>query len=78
MIIGIGYGNFADADKISVIVNADAAPAKRLVRQAKKDGMLIDATAGHKTRAVIVLSNNQVVISANLPETLAEKMEINK
>lgn len=72
--IGVGYGNYVAADKIVAIVSSDSSPVKRLVREAKSSGSLIDATAGHKTRSVIVLSNGSVMISANLPETLADRV----
>lgn len=74
MVLGVGYGNFVAADKIVAIVSPESAPIKRLVRDSRKESRLIDATAGHKTRSVIILTNDQVLISANLPKTLVEKI----
>ena len=74
MLINAGYGNYVVSDKIIAIIEFDSSPVKRLVREAKKSGLLIDVTHGRKTRSVIVLSNNQIMISANLPETIAEKL----
>lgn len=75
MLINAGYGNYVVSDKITAIVDFDSAPIKRLVREAKKSGLLIDATHGHKTRSVIMLVNNQIIACANLPDTIAEKLE---
>ncbi len=74
MLIGIGYGNYVVADKIVAVIGFESAPVKRLVREAKKENRLIDATSGHKTRSVVILLNNQILVSANLPETIVEKM----
>ena len=69
-LIHIGYGNVANVEKIISIVSPDAAPIKRLVQHAKENGLAIDATQGRKTKAVIVMENQQIVLSALLPETI--------
>lgn len=69
-LIHIGYGNVVNVEKIISIVSPDAAPIKRLVQHAKENSLAIDATQGRKTKAVIVMENQQVVLSALLPETI--------
>ncbi len=69
-LIHIGFGNIVNAGKIIAIVSPDSAPVKRLVSHAKEDGRTIDATQGRKTKAVIVMENDRVVLSALLPETI--------
>lgn len=69
-LIHIGFGNVVNVEKIISIVSPDAAPIKRLVQHAKENGFAIDATQGRKTKAVIVMENQQVVLSALLPETI--------
>lgn len=59
--------------KIMAIINPDSAPAKRLVQQAKSDGRTIDATQGRRTRAVLVMDDAYIVLSALLPETIANR-----
>ena len=59
-----------NVEKIISIVSPDAAPIKRLVQHAKENGLAIDATQGRKTKAVIVMENQQIVLSALLPETI--------
>lgn len=72
--VNIGFGNIANADKIVSIISPEAAPVKRLVQAAKDDGTAIDATCGRKTKSVLVLENQSVVLSALLPETIASRI----
>ena len=60
------------------MVTPDSAPVKRLVQKAKETGMAIDATQGRKTKAVLVMENGQVVLSALLPETIAGRAQAEK
>ena len=76
--INIGYGNIVATGRIVAIVSADSAPIKRLVTQAKEEARLIDATQGRKTRGVIITDNNQVILSALQPETMAIRLETKK
>ena len=74
-LIHIGFGNIVNTEKIIAIVSPDSAPIKRLVQNAKENGTAIDATQGRKTKAVLVMENNQVVLSALLPETIANRAQ---
>ena len=69
-LIHIGFGNIVNVEKIIAIVSPDSAPVRRLVSQAKNDGRTIDATQGRRTRSVIVMENDRIVLSALLPETI--------
>lgn len=74
-LIHIGFGNMVNTAKIIAIVSPDSAPVKRMVQNAKEAGMAIDATQGRKTKAVLVMENNQLVLSALLPETIAGRAQ---
>ena len=74
-LINIGFGNVVNTEKIIAIVNPDSAPIKRLVQKAKESGMAIDATQGRKTKAVLMMEDNQIVLSALLPETIAGRAQ---
>lgn len=76
-IINIGYGNMVNADKVISIIKPDAAPVKRLIQQAKDNGNALDATCGRKTKSVIVIDNGLIVLSALLPETIAQRINSN-
>ncbi len=73
--IHIGFGNIVNAGKIISIVSPDAAPVKRMVQKAKEEGAAIDATQGRKTKAVLVMENGMLVLSALLPETIAARVQ---
>ncbi len=72
-LIHIGFGNVVNADKVISIVSPDAAPIKRMVQGAKENNISIDATQGRKTKAVIVMENGMLVLSALLPETIRQR-----
>lgn len=74
-LIHIGFGNIVNTGKIIAIVSPDSAPVKRLVQSAREAGTAIDATQGRKTKAVLVMENNQLVLSALLPETIAGRAQ---
>ena len=74
-LIHIGFGNIVNTSKIIAIVSPDSAPIKRMVQEAKEEGIAIDATQGRKTKAVLVMENSQVVLSALLPETIAARAQ---
>ena len=70
-LINIGFGNLVSAGRLIAIVSPESAPIKRLVQKAKEEGTVIDATQGRKTKAVLVMENSRLVLSALLPETIA-------
>ena len=74
-LINIGFGNIVSSDRIIAIVSPESAPIKRLVQDAKDTGRTIDATCGRRTRAVIVMDSNHVVLSAVQPETVAGRLD---
>ena len=74
-LIHIGFGNVVNTGKIIAIVSPDSAPIKRMVQKAKETGMAIDSTKGRKTKAVLVMENSQIVLSALLPETISGRAQ---
>jgi regulator of extracellular matrix RemA (YlzA/DUF370 family) len=74
-LINIGFGNMVSAGRLVAIVSPESAPIKRVVQDAREKGMLIDATYGRRTRAVIVMDSDHVVLSAIQPETVANRLD---
>ncbi|HBA68713.1 MAG TPA: hypothetical protein DCZ40_05060 [Lachnospiraceae bacterium] len=74
-LIHIGFGNIVNTEKIVAIVSPDSAPVKRMVQHAKESGTAIDATQGRKTKSVLIMENSQLVLSALLPETIANRAQ---
>lgn len=75
-LINIGFGNVVNSNKIVGIISPEAAPIKRMVQNAKDAGTAIDATCGRKTKAVIVTDSGHLVLSALLPETIANRVNV--
>lgn len=72
-LINIGFGNIVAANRIIAIVSPDSAPIKRIIQEARDKGILIDATYGRRTRAVVITDSGHVVLSAVQPETVAHR-----
>ena len=73
-LINIGFGNMVSASRLVAIVSPESAPIKRIIQEARDKGVLIDATYGRRTRAVIVMDSDHVVLSAIQPETVANRL----
>lgn len=73
-LVNIGFGNIVSANRIVAIVSPESAPIKRIIQEARERGMLIDATYGRRTRAVIITDSDHVVLSAVQPETVAHRL----
>jgi len=72
--INIGFGNFVAAHRLIAMVSPESAPIKRTIQEARDRGMLIDATYGRRTRAVIVTDSDHIILSAVQPETVAHRL----
>lgn len=73
-LINIGFGNIVSANRIVTIVSPESAPIKRVIAEARDRGMLVDATYGRRTRAVIITDSDHVILSAVQPETVANRL----
>ena len=72
-LINIGFGNMVNGDRVIGIVSPDSAPIKRVIQEARDRGMLIDASYGRKTKAVILMDTDHVILSAITPETIRSR-----
>ena len=72
-LINIGFGNLVSAEKIIAVVAPDSAPIKRIVQDAKEQGLLIDATYGRKTRSVIIAESRHIILSTINPESIGNR-----
>ena len=72
-LINIGFGNLVSADRIVSIVSPESAPIKRMIQDSRDKGLLIDASFGRSTRAVIVTDSGNVILSSLTPEILAQR-----
>ena len=70
-LINIGFGNMVSASRLIAIVSPESAPIKRMVQEARDRGVLVDATYGRRTRAVLITDSDHIILSALQPETVA-------
>lgn len=73
--INIGFGNIISAHRLIAIVSPESAPIKRIIQDARDSGKLVDATYGRRTRAVIIMDSEHVILSAVQPETVANRLD---
>jgi len=73
-LINIGFGNMVSSARIIAIVSPESAPIKRIIQEAKDRGVLIDATYGRRTRAVIITDSEHIILSAVQPETIGNRV----
>lgn len=73
-LINIGFGNMVSASRLVAIVSPESAPIKRIIQDAKERGMLIDATHGRRTRAVIVTDSDHIILTYLQSETVANRI----
>ena len=73
-LINIGFGNMVSANRLVAIVSPESAPIKRIIQDARERGVLIDATYGRRTRAVIITDSDHGLLSAVQPETVANRL----
>ena len=74
-LINIGFGNIVSANRIVAIVSPESAPIKSIIQEARDRGMLIDATYGRRTRAVLITDSDHIILSPIQPETIAHRLE---
>ena len=72
-LINIGFGSMIAAGRVLAIMDPDSAPIKRVIQEARDRSMLIDASYGHKTKAVILMDTDHVILSALSPDMLRER-----
>ena len=73
-LINIGFGNMVSAGRLIAIVSPESAPIKRMVQEARDRDVLVDATYGRRTRAVLITDSDHIILSALQPETVASRL----
>jgi regulator of extracellular matrix RemA (YlzA/DUF370 family) len=73
-LINIGFGNMVSASRLVAIVSPESAPIRRIITKAKESNMLIDATYGRRSRAVLITDSEHIILSPIQPETIANRV----
>jgi extracellular matrix regulatory protein A len=74
ILINIGFGNAVMAHRVVAVITPASASGKRLRDEARESSLLIDATHGRKTRAIIIMDSNHIILSAMQPETISGRL----
>ena len=74
-LVNIGFGNAVSAARILAVISPESAPIKRVIQEARERGMLIDASYGRRTRSVLLMDTDHVILSANTPESIAVRLD---
>ena len=74
-LINIGFGNMVNASRVVAIISPESAPVKRIIQEARDSRVLVDATYGRRTRAVIITDSDHVILSSLQPETVANRLD---
>ena len=74
-LLNIGFGSMVAAGRVLAIMDPDSAPIKRVIQEAKERGMLVDASYGRKTKAVLLMDTDHVILSAMTPDVLSDRWE---
>ena len=74
-LISIGFGSTVCAERVLAVIAPESAPIKRLIQEARERGMLIDASFGRKTKSVLLMDTDHVLLSSVSPEILSCRME---
>ena len=72
--VNVGFNNMINADRVVAVINSDSAPAKRLIQDARDSGRAIDCTCGRKTRAIVIMDSDHVILSAIQHETISGRL----
>lgn len=73
-LVNIGFGSLVAAERLIAVIGPDSAPVKRMIQEAREAGRLVDATYGRRTRSVLMMDSDHIILSALQPETLSARM----
>jgi hypothetical protein len=77
-LVHVGFGNVIAINKVVAIAHPNSAPMKRMVQEGKAEGLVVDLTSGRKTKAVIIMDSNHIVLVAIAPETIAGRVTVSR
>lgn len=74
-LLNIGFGNTVMVERIIAVINTGSSPARKLKESAKKEGKLVDVTEGRRTRSILVMDSNHVILSSVQPDTIGQRLQ---
>jgi len=74
-LLNVGFGNTVMVEKVIAVINTGSSPARKLKEAAKMDGRLVDVTEGRRTRSILVMESNHIILSSVQPDTISQRMQ---
>ncbi len=74
-LLNVGFGNTVMVDRVVAVINTGSAPARKIREIAKKSSKLIDVTEGRRTRSMLIMDSNHVVLSSVQPDTIGQRLQ---
>lgn len=74
-LLNIGFGNTVMIERIVAVINTGSSPARKLKEQAKSEGKLVDVTEGRRTRSILVMDSNHIILSSVQPDTISQRIQ---
>ncbi|MFT5701204.1 MAG: regulator of extracellular matrix RemA (YlzA/DUF370 family) [Desulforhopalus sp.] len=74
-LLNVGFGNTVMVERVIAVINTGSSPARKLKEAAKNEGRLIDVTEGRRTRSILIMDSNHVVLSSVQPDTITQRMQ---
>ncbi|MBU1564885.1 MAG: DUF370 domain-containing protein [Proteobacteria bacterium] len=75
LLLNIGFGNTVMVERVIAVINTGSSPARKLKEAAKKEGKLVDVTEGRRTRSILVMDSNHVILSSVQPDTISQRLQ---
>ena len=72
--VNVGFNNMINAERVVAVIASESAPAKRLIQDARDSGRAIDCTCGRKTRCIVIMDSDHVILSAIQNETISQRL----
>lgn len=73
--VNVGFNNVINSDRVIAVISSDSSPAKRLIQDARDSGRAIDCTCGRKTRCIVIMDSDHIILSAMQNETISARLE---
>ena len=74
-LLNIGFGNTVMVERIVAVINTGSSPARKLKEAARKEGKLVDVTEGRRTRSILGMDSNHVILSSVQSDTISQRMQ---
>ena len=73
-LVHIGFGSIIAVNRVIALLPVDQQPTKRLLRESRETGLVIDATRGRKAKTAILFDTGHIILAHVTAETVANRL----